>query len=136
MVGTKNKPTFVGPHEGRELELMTAGTKPLSMFVDSIPRDFECFAEEEFDALVSQGKLVKKVTVEDVINSIGEKSQIRRTLYALPNERWRIDAVLMLQGLYDSLPKGWHPDLDRAIGLLLGYNRSDIEDFLKWRDRA
>src|SRR5947199_5687132 len=99
MVGAKNKPAFVGPHEGRELELMIAGTKPLSMFVESIPRDFECFAEEEFDTLVSQGQLVKNVTVEDVINPVGEKSQIRRTLYALPNERWRINAILMLQSL-------------------------------------
>jgi len=28
--------TFVGPHEGRELELMMAGTKPLSAFLDGL----------------------------------------------------------------------------------------------------
>ena len=43
--------TFVGPHEGRELELMMAGTKPLSAFLEVVSQDVECFPEENFDAL-------------------------------------------------------------------------------------
>ena len=35
--------TFVGPHEGRELELMMAGTKPLSAFLEVVSQDVECF---------------------------------------------------------------------------------------------
>jgi hypothetical protein len=53
---------FVGPHEGRELELMRSGLKPLSAFVEYVPRDCEVFPEGDFDALVSEGKLKKHVS--------------------------------------------------------------------------
>jgi len=35
--------------------------------------------------------------------------------------------ILLVQGLYDSLAPGWRPDLERVIGLLLGYDRQDVE---------
>jgi hypothetical protein len=124
---------FVGPHEGRELELMKAGAKPLSMFVEQIPPEYESFPEVEFDVLVSEGKLVKRVCTETTKGPTGQDVRIRRILYALPEEKWRINALLLVQGLYDSLSPGWRPDLDRIIGLLLGYEREDIEKFLRLR---
>ena len=51
-------------------------------------------------------------------------------MYSLHNEEWRIDAFLLVQDLYYSLAPGWRPDLDRVIGLLLGYDRIDIEEFV------
>ncbi|HET7805690.1 MAG TPA: hypothetical protein VFL53_15715 [Pseudolabrys sp.] len=121
---------FVGPHEGRELELMLNGDKPLSMFVESIPTKFEVFSEQDFDRLVSQGKLVKHVSIETIPALGGKTGKIRRVLYALPSEEWRIEALLLVQALYVSLAPGWRPDLERLIGLLLGYSRRDIEKFL------
>jgi hypothetical protein len=56
--------SFVGPHEGREIELMLAGLKPVSMFVEPVDSDTECFPEEEFDKLVSEGRMVKQVAIE------------------------------------------------------------------------
>ena len=74
---------------------------------------------------------MKQVTVRTAKGPDGEDIQIRRILYALPEEEWRINAFLLVQNLYDSLSPGWKPDLDRAIGLLLGYEREDIEIFLQ-----
>ena len=125
---TKQK--FVGPHEGRELELMLSGRKPLSMFVEPVDSEFEYFPEEEFDSLVANGKIVKRVSVEPITDPQGKESQIRRVLYARPQEAWRIDAVLLVQALYNSLSPGWRPDLERVIGLLLGYDRADIERYI------
>ena len=120
-----------GPHEGRELELMISGIKPLSMFVDEISPDFATFPEQQFDSLVSRGKLVKSVSIETLPGPDGREHKIRRVLYALPEEEWRIRATLLVHDLYRSLSPGWRPDLDRVIGLLLGYNRDDIENFLR-----
>ena len=110
----QTKQKFVGPHEGRELELMLSGKKPLSMFVEPVGTEFEYFP----------------VSVEPITGPQGKESQIRRVLYAPPQEAWRIDAVLLVQTLYDSLSPGWRPDLERVIGLLLGYDRADIERYI------
>ena len=127
---TTRRPPFVGPHEGRELDLMLARSKPLAMFVEPVEPEFEYFPEEAFDELVSQGKLKKRVGFEKKIEPNGKEGEIRRILYSLPGEEWRIEAILLTQRLYDSLTPGWRPDLDRVIGILLGYDRDDIEKFL------
>ena len=111
----------IGPNEGRELELMAAGSKPLSMFVEPIPPDAECLPEAEFDAMVAQGRLTKAVSTYIGTIREGSKHHFRRVFYALPGEECRINAFLLVQKVYDSLAPGWHPDLDRVIGLLLGY---------------
>jgi len=120
----------IGPHEGRELQLMLAGTKPLSMFLVPIDTEFEIFPEGEFDLLVSEGRLAKSVSLETVKHPDGPDTQVRRVLYALPGEEWRINAMLLVNALYFSLTPGWRPDLERIIGLLLGYGREEIEEFL------
>jgi hypothetical protein len=130
---SSSKPATIGPHEGRELELMIARTKPLSMFVEPIPSEFELFPEKEFDALVAEGRLIKRVSIETTRGPNGQQVQARRVLYALPEESWRINAILLVQELYDSLSPGWRPDLERVIGLLLGYSQDDTEHFLKIR---
>src|SRR5882672_10783151 len=72
-----DKPSFAGPHEGRELELMLRGVKPLSMFVEPVPPEFEYFPEQEFDSLVSHGRLVKRIQVETKRDPSGKDVTIR-----------------------------------------------------------
>jgi len=114
---------------------MLRGVKPLSMFVETIPAEFDIFPERDFDDAVSSGHLVKHVSIETINIPSGTEEKIRRVLYALPSEAWRIQAVLLIQHLYSSLGDGWHPDLDRAIGLLLGYERADVEKFVTAHER-
>ena len=120
----------IGPHEGQELELMKAGTKPLSMFIEEVPSSEAYFPENEFDLLVSEGKLVKYVSMEIIIGSDGQSRDFRRILYSLPSEQWRIRSILLVQEIYLSSRSGWHPDLDRIIGALLGYEAEDVECFV------
>jgi hypothetical protein len=127
----KTDQTFVGPHEGRELGLMLSGSKPLSMFVESLPAEFEIFPERDFDRLVSQGKLKKRTSMKSASSPTGQDVSVRRVFYALPDEEWRIQAMLLVLDLYDSLVPGWRPDLERVTGLLLGYDRADIEKFIE-----
>jgi hypothetical protein len=59
----------------------------------------------------------------------GVEMSARRILYASASEAWRIPAMLMIQDIYATLVPGRRPDLERAIGWLLGYDRGDIELF-------
>src|SRR5262245_17965709 len=121
---------FRAPHEGRELELMLTGRKPLSMFTEWIDSEFKCFPEEEFDALVAEGELIENVAFEVMNHHTDGDLHFRRVLYALPGEEWRIKAMLLVLDLYRPLTPGWRPDLDRVIGLLLGYEREHVDKFL------
>jgi hypothetical protein len=120
----------IGPHEGRELELMTSGIKPLSMFEEPDSSDVRWFPEHDFDVLVAEGKLVKRVVIAAIPRPDNSLHNIRRVFYALPQEQWRIPAFILVQELYDSLLPGWRTDLDRVMGLLLGYSQEDIEQFV------
>jgi hypothetical protein len=126
----------IGPHEGRELELMMSGLKPLAMFSEPIPPDFDYFDEEQFDLLVAQGRLVKSVTFENSGIPNHQDKQFRRVLYALPDQEWRIGAFLALVKIQNAFRLGLSPCLERLIGLLLGYESADIESYLDHIERC
>jgi hypothetical protein len=125
-----DRPDFLGPHEEREIELMTSGAKPLAMFSEEWPTEEHLFDEEEFDALVAQGCLVKQVRIDAVVSHDGSEGQVRRIFYAQASEAWRISAMLFVQDIYESLGSGFRPDLERTIGLLLGYERDHVEGYI------
>ncbi|MEX2642606.1 MAG: hypothetical protein WD270_04090 [Acetobacterales bacterium] len=82
----------IGPHEGRELELMLAGRKPLAMFSDA-RQHRDLFPEDDFAPHVAAGRIIR-----------GERSFLSHggidvvcIYYALPGEAWRIDAVHRIQ---------------------------------------
>jgi hypothetical protein len=45
---------------------MASEAKPLAMFVEPLPTEYEFFDELELDALVEQKALVKRVRVESI----------------------------------------------------------------------
>jgi hypothetical protein len=55
----------------------------------------------------------------------------RNILYATTHEAWRIPAMRLVQDIYRTMGSGWRPDLERVIGLLLGYDSNDVELFIK-----
>jgi len=126
---TTRRPAFVGPHEGKELQLMLDGHKPMAMFVEEVDSEFEIFSEEDFDRHATIHGWVKRTRVE-----YDGAVEVRRILYALPGEEWRLDALMLTIDIYETLLPGRRPDLERIIGTLLGYNRSDIENYLQWLD--
>jgi hypothetical protein len=125
-------PSFVSPHEGRELQLMLEGKKHLSMFLIEDDVEYEDYPDKRFDALTLEGRFVKDVRIEKFSLLDGTEISSRRILYATASEAWRIPAMLMIQDIYRTLVPGRRPDLERAIGWLLGYDRSDVELFVEW----
>ncbi|MBN9596767.1 MAG: hypothetical protein J0G36_15605 [Afipia sp.] len=125
----EDRPSFLGPHEGRELDLMLAGKKHLSRF------DFEdgalpTFPQKEFEQKVADGLFLKDEQIEEYLAPDGSKIVMRKVLYATISEAWRIPAMRMVDDAYQNLP-GWRADLERLIGSLLGYNSKDVELFIQ-----
>jgi hypothetical protein len=123
---------MVGPHEDRELELMLAGEKPLAMFTEVWPVESGFIPEDEFLPHVRAGRIIMREAFEPApaVEGGPENLQIRCVLYALPDEAWRIDAMLLLRRVY-ATQGGWDEGLERMIGSLLGYSQSDIDGFIE-----
>jgi hypothetical protein len=115
-------------HTNRELGLMLAGKKPLSIFSTVEGHDPECLLRylRMFDRHVASGRIVKSeigTTLPQLHDAI-----YRRIFYTLPNEEWRTDAMLELL----NLPGPWSQERERRYGALLGYEdwQNDV-----WADR-
>lgn len=123
-------PDGIGPHEGRELELMLAGKKPLAMFNDDLPFGMEP-PEVAFDPYVKTGRFVKG---EYVIRSeTGATAGLRCYFFALPGEEWRIARMIEIGRLLFEEKQPTTPELETEIGQLLGYDDADIQTFVvRW----
>ena len=112
-------------HTGRELAMMLAKTKPLAVFTDDYPEhhDLAIIPEPEFEPHVKEGRIVKRELIEpptpDAPVIDDQPIGVRRVLYALPGEEWRIDAYLSLWETMKTT--GWTEALEREEGRLLGY---------------
>jgi hypothetical protein len=122
----------IGPHEHRELELMLAGLKPLAMFVEIVPIESGIVPEAEFAPHVAAGRIVMREVFEENprLPVSAKDARVRRVLYALPDETWRIDAFLLMSSVYDQ-QGGWDAGLERLTGKLLGYDDREIEAWLR-----
>ncbi len=120
-------PAGIGPHEGRELELMLAGEKPLAMFNDDLPEGMEP-PEVAFDPYVAQGRFVKGEVV--VPASTFQGGRLRYYMYALQGEEWRIDRLIEIQRGFFEDGVQTTPTLETEIGRLLGYNDADIQIYV------
>ncbi len=120
-------PPEIGPHEGRELELMLAGKKPAAMFSDVIPASFE-WPEKDFEPYVLSGEIIKR---EEVIESSnGNWLPSRYVYYAIPGEEPRIDKLSHLNHCLYGKGEKTSPKIEREIGRLLGYDDKDIKVFI------
>jgi hypothetical protein len=102
------------------------------MFLIEDAVEYEDYPDKRFDIFTMEGRFVKGVRVEKVTLFNGVEVNTRRVLYATASEAWRIPAMLMIQDIYKPLTPGRRPDLERAIGWLLGYDRDDVEQFVEW----
>ena len=102
---------------------MLRGLKPLAAFT----RERECVPDwlvrylRMFDRHVEFGRFIKRERTERI-----QGYAFRRVLYALPEEEWRIDAMLRHYG------EGWcwSEEGERRQGALLGYTEWEIEAWL------
>ena len=116
-------PPGVGPHEGRELELLLAGEKPAAKFrLDGLSEEYE----DQFREAVERGAILE-------FDFPAEELHLHRRYYCLRGEEWRVkvmelvdraDAERRALGLTE---EDWH----RLDGTLLGYDRADVESFIE-----
>jgi hypothetical protein len=112
-------------HTGRELALMLAGAKPLAVFVDWDPsaEDERIFPTRAFEPHVASGRLVKREVAQPpgpgALIVQGRPVGMRRVLYAVREEAWRIEAYLLLWATAEK--SGWNAGFERMEGSLLGY---------------
>lgn len=117
-------------HTGRELELMLAGKKPLSMFygeVGELPNE-GVIPEARFALFVERGQFVRgETTLElDYHPRWKRNVQVKYVFFALVEQAWRIPAITLV--LRNSL-KVRRPDetTERLMSGLLGYSDAEID---------
>ncbi|MGF7208197.1 hypothetical protein GGE65_002782 [Skermanella aerolata] len=117
----------IGPHEGRELDLMLTEKKPLALFY-AIESETWILPEEEFDCHVALGKIVKADFLFKPTSPAAPA--VKCVLYALPSETARVpEAAEILRTVFEELTAPTN-DQERALGRLLGYTEDDIALFL------
>jgi hypothetical protein len=104
-------------HTNRELGLMLRGVKPLAVFSDWYDRRSDVLERylRFFDRYVSEGKFARREYVQ--WHRRGGWRGAHVFLYALPEEEWRIDAMIELRVDLS----GWSAAHGRRQGELLGY---------------
>ena len=115
--GLRDLPYLV--HTNRELGLMLAGKKPLSYFAYLRGTEPRCILRyfRMFDRHVEKGRFIKKIATRNMAVPKLPYQHFDQTLFALPGEAWRIDAMVALLA-----ERGrWSHDRERRFGSLLGY---------------
>lgn len=121
-------PAGIGPHEGREIELLLAGAKPVAMFTDFVP---ECgiIPDEELAPLLHEGRLVGRNGIFDGPNG----GKVRLLAVAQSDASDRLDMLFeLMRAIYEGR-RPYDESADRQIGQLLGYTDADIESFIIWQ---
>jgi hypothetical protein len=119
-------PKGIGPHEGKELELLLSGSKPLAMFSDIVPASFD-WGENTFAPYVENGSLIKREMVLEK-----ENIQFRFVYFSQKNEEWRIKQLHKINAdVFYGICKPTQED-DIKTGQLLGYTEEEINVFIDW----
>jgi hypothetical protein len=123
---------MIGPHQGKELELMLAGRKHLAIFGDAVPEDNiiseVIIPEKAFSPYVAEGKIIR--FCEEVY--IPEKNiKIRNVCFVSQNNEWRAHAYFWMQKECMNGRRPFDDAYEYFIGRLLGYDEADIIDFIK-----
>ena len=126
---------MIGPHEGRELELMLAGKKPLAVFHDVVVPGQEIhediIPEQIFAPYIGQGKIER---IAEDIYSLRLGCTVRHVCFVLPGQKWRAEFFLWYcrHLLSDQIKYG--DDQEYIIGGLLGYAADDIAEFIEHKN--
>lgn len=112
-------------HDGRELELLLSGRKPLAAFsYYDDANENDVMGHQNFEEFVLIGQLLR---FDQELTSRGRKVCI--VAFTRPEESWRAPAYFQLMRfLYQ---RSWCPQLEWLQGDLLGYTSAENEAHLK-----
>jgi len=123
---------MLGPHQGKELELMLAGKKHLAVFYDALlpnqPIPEEIIPEESFAPYIKNGT-IKRFTQ----TLVSPKSPIPAyyVCYTLAGHEWRAEAFFWMQQECYAGRRPFDDAYEYFIGRLLDYTDADIEEFIR-----
>lgn len=120
-------PPVIGPHNGRELEMMLRGDKPMALFAAEPGMDAEDVGDSHFKPFIDEGRILK-FTHTDPETSVEERR------YCLPTEEWRCKLSLLISLMCrsgEAFDVFTSNDLARLEGALLGYPKESVEAFVK-----
>jgi hypothetical protein len=121
---------LIGPHVGRELQLMLAGQKPMAKFTIEEGMDPK-YCGVEFEPHVASGRFIK-------FSTTGNPPIVERVWYCQHGEEWRakLDQVIEEKLLDGTVWNAFtSADLARVDGFLLGYSKTCIEHFVRMNCR-
>lgn len=107
-------PPGIGPHEGREFDLMRRGEKHVAMFTDYEPAGLTAF--------LSEGGFSAFTDWRDIQGHRYPTLFVYRDTHKADADR--------LCALTRSPPVGFDPDHERAVGHILGYTDPEVDAFL------
>jgi hypothetical protein len=121
-------------HANRELELMLVGRKPLAVFSEELSflPDEELIPEEAFSRYVASGKFVRGEAVipGPYSQKPGRETKLKNVLFALKEEEWRINAMLLLLEQH-AKTMVWNETCERIECALLGYTDEETDAWCK-----
>jgi hypothetical protein len=122
----RTPPPGIGPHNGRELEMMLRGEKPMALFAAEPGMDADDVGDALFKPFVDEGRILQ-------FSHIDPETSIEERRYCLPTEDWRCKLSLLISRMCrsgEAFDVFTSNDLARLEGTLLGYPKEDIEVFI------
>lgn len=122
---------MIGPHEGKELELMLAGEKHFALFYDVLTQPFinneEIIPEDKFAPYVIQNILLRHQ--RDFVYK-KDNMTLRYVCFTALQEDWRAQAFFWAHENAISGKKRFDIHYEYFVGRLLGYDDKDIEEYV------
>ncbi|MGJ8527690.1 N-acetyltransferase family protein [Maritalea sp.] len=123
--------TDIGPHTGRELELMLKGEKRLAWFQDMDP--IEAFAPHVEAGIICRFEWhdwTKNFYLTQKDHLPTNVIWPEPAFYFLPGEENRVEEFMEIRADYEVDGPGWHLQRERRIGELLDYPEQAIQAFI------
>lgn len=122
---------MIGPHQGKELELMLSGTKHLALFSDEVIAG-NTISEEIIPDQAFMPYLNRLfVRMEKDIYFLKTKTMIRYVCFTTQGEEWRAKTIFWIKEEMAKTEKKFDPVFETMIGRLLGYTEEDIKDYIE-----
>lgn len=122
---------MIGPHQGKELELMLAGKKHLTLFYDVFTDGHEnneiIIPEKAFKPYVDSGEILRH---SRDITAIKDGTIITYVCFTLPGHAWRAEAFFWIKEECLSGRRPFDEAYEFFVGRLLDYKEEDIQDFI------
>ena len=119
-------------HIGNELDLMLNAKKPLSMFYYcKALDDRDLLPIDEFAPYVDSGEILMEEYDPPMPAGSDPNYQVTFVFYALAAEAWRVPAIKIAVTAQNENYKRPDEGIDRIIGMLLGYPKSEIDSWIQ-----